>query len=223
MKKARSQIYLALGMVLLSGCATRFAVDVSGFANREKLLPVQATYVLLPVQGKENDLAFQEYAGMVGKKLDARGYKRTDIKSADLAIFLAYGIDDGKIHNYAYSMPAYGTTTFSGTSFGSKGITQFSGSSSGIVGTQTMAGSYAVYTRLLIVDVVDLSMYRENGTIDSLWKGEISSRGSSDDIRLVMPVLIEAGFKHFGQNTQRKIRHVIFEGDNDVEKLRKGN
>jgi hypothetical protein len=88
MKKARSQIYLALGMVLLSGCATRFAVDVSGFANREKLLPVQATYVLLPVQGKENDLAFQEYAGMVGKKLDARGYKRTDIKSADLAIFL---------------------------------------------------------------------------------------------------------------------------------------
>jgi len=202
-----------------TGC-TEFHVVANGFQNRDRQLPAQATYAVLPVKGQDSDLEFQEYARMVEMKLNARGYHRGDINSADMAIFIAYGINSAGVRNYAYSLPVYGTNTFSGSSFGSGGMTNFSGTTSGVVGSQTVAGSTREYTRTLIVDVVDFAHYKNTGQIVSLWKGDITSIGSSNDLRLVMPMLIEAGFRHFGQNTKKGITHVYSEHDSDIEKLR---
>lgn len=159
---------------------------------------------------------------MVEMKLGERGYRRANISSADVAIFIAYGINSAGVRNYAYSLPIYGTNTFSGSSFGSGGMTTFSGTTSGVVGSQTVAGSVREYTRILIVDVVDLAHYKATSQVITLWKGDITSTGSSSDLRLVMPMLVEAGFRHFGENTKKGVRHVYSEYDPEIEKLREG-
>ena len=212
-------LFLMFLAILETGC-TEFHVVANGFQNRDRQLPAQATYAILPVKGQDSDLEFQEYARMVEMKLSERGYRRGDINSADMAIFIAYGINSAGVRNYAYSLPVYGTNTFSGSSFGSGGMTNFSGTTSGVVGSQTVAGSTREYTRTLIVDVVDYAHYKNTGQIVSLWKGDITSIGSSNDLRLVMPMLVEAGFRHFGQNTKKGITHVYSEHDSDIEKLR---
>lgn len=101
-------------------------------------------------------------------------------------------------------------------------MTSFSGTTSGIVGSQTVAGSTREYTRTLIVDVVDFAYYKNTGQVVSLWKGDITSTGSSNDLRLIMPMLVESGFRHFGQNTKKGITHVYSEYDSNIEKLREG-
>lgn len=215
-------IFVVLLVILQAGCmeSTKFHVVANGFQNRDRQLPAQAAYAILPVKGQDSDLEFQDYARMIEMKLSERGYRRGDISSADMAIFIAYGINSAGVRNYAYSLPVYGTNTFSGSSFGSGGMTNFSGMTSGVVGSQTVAGSTREYTRTLIVDVVDFAHYKNTGQIVSLWKGDITSTGSSNDLRLVMPMLVEAGFRHFGQNTKKGITHVYAEHDSDIEKLR---
>jgi hypothetical protein len=141
---------------------------------------------------------------MVEMKLSERGYRRTDLSAADMAIFIAYGINSAGVRNYAYSLPEYGTNTFSGSSIGSGGMTTFSGTSSGVVGSRTVAGSTQDFTRTLMVDVVDYAHYKNSGQIVSLWKGDITSTGASNDLRLVMPMLVDSGFRHFGENTKKE-------------------
>lgn len=215
------RLFLVLLLILQTGC-TQFHVIANGFQNRDRQLPAQATYVILPVKGQDSDLEFQDYARMVETKLSERGYRRADINSADMAIFIVYGINFAGVRNYAYSLPVYGTNTFSGSSFSGGGMTSFSGTTSGIVGSQTVAGSIREYTRTLIVDVVDFTHYKNTGQVVLLWKGDITSTGSSNDLRLVMPMLVESGFRHFGQNTKKGITHVYSEYDSDIEKLREG-
>jgi len=214
-------LFIVLFTVVATGC-TEFHVVANGFQNSDRQLPTQATFAILPVKGQDSDLEFQSYAHMVEMKLSERGYRRTDISSADMAIFIAYGINSAGVRNYAYSLPVYGTNTFQGSSFGSGGMTAFSGMTSGVVGSQTVAGSTREYTRTLIVDVVDFAHYKNIGQIVSLWKGDITSTGSSNDLRLVMPMLVDAGFRHFGQDTKKGIRHVYTEYDSGIEKLREG-
>jgi len=204
-----------------TGC-TKFHVVANGFQNRDRQLPTQSTYTILPVKGQDYDLEFQDYARMVEMKLRERGYRRTDLSSADVAIFIAYGINSAGVRSYAYSLPVYGTNTFSGSSLGSGGMTTFSGTTSGVVGSRTVAGSTQVFSRTLIVDVVDHAHYKNTGQIVSLWKGDITSTGTSNDLRLVMPMLVESGFRHFGENTKKGITHVYSEYDSDIEKLREG-
>jgi hypothetical protein len=208
-------------LISLTGC-TEFHVVANGFQNRDRQLPTQSTYAILPVKGQDNDLEFQDYARMVEMKLRERGYRRTDLSFADMAIFIAYGINSAGVRSYAYSLPVYGTNTFSGSSFGSGGMTTFSGNTSGVVGSRTVAGSTQEFTRTLIVDVVDHAHYKSTGQIVSLWKGDITSTGESNDLRLVMPMLVESGFRHFGENTKKGIRHVYSEYDSNIEKLREG-
>ena len=219
----RSAVVLVLLIMLQTGCTgLEFDVVANGFQNRDRQLPTKLTYNILPVKGLDNDLEFQDYAHMVEMKLSERGCRRTDLSSADMAIFIAYGINSAGVRNYSYSLPVYGTNTFSGSSFGSRGMTSFSGTTSGIVGSQTVAGSTSEYTRTLIVDVVDFAYYKNTGQVVSLWKGDITSTGSSNDLRLIMPMLVESGFRHFGQNTKKGITHVYSEYDSDIEKLREG-
>lgn len=220
MRKFMLSITLILGICFLAAC-TRYEVTVNGFRNMNEPIPPQATYAIFQPDGQQNDLAFQEYSKMVEHKLQERGYRKTDIKSADLAILLNYGIDEGVTSYSASSTPVYGTSNFSGTAMSSTGgATFYTGQSSGIVSSQTQISSHTVHKRILTLQVIDLSKLRVDGSVVPLWKSETISRGSSSDLRRVVPYLIEGTFMHFGENTKMGIRHTIYEDDQAIEKLR---
>jgi hypothetical protein len=73
----------------------------------------------------------------------------------------------------------------------------------GVATAQQTSVTASQRSRTLIVDVGDFTHYKNTGQIVSLWKGDITSTGLSNDLRLVMPMLVEAGFRHFGQNIKK--------------------
>jgi len=65
---------------------------------------------------------------------------------------------------------------------------------------------------------VDYQTLRKERKTVSFWKGETDSTGSSNNLRQVMPALIEATFRSFGQNSTDQI--MFTEDDAAIEKLR---
>jgi hypothetical protein len=221
MSRLLSPLFLVLTLVFLSAC-TRYEVMVNGFRNVNEPMPIRTTFAIFPVETQKTDLEYQEYARMVEVKMQENGYKKSDINSADIAILLNYGIDEGVTKYSASSGPVYGTRTFSGTATGSGGTTFISGQSSGIVGSQTSVSSHTEYKRILKMEVFNVAKLRADGSVAPIWRGETISRGSRGDLRRVMPYLIEGTFMHFGEDTKMGIRHTIYDGDEAVEKLRQG-
>lgn len=213
-------ISLILTLGFLSACTARYEVIVNGFRNVNETMLPQATYAIFQPENQKSDLEFQEYARMVEHKLEEKGYRKADIKSADIGVLINYGIDEGVTKYTASSSPVYGTRYFSATAMGSGGSTFYSGQSSGIVGSQTSMDSDTVYKRVLTLQVVNLAKLRADGSVGPIWKGETTSRGSLSDLRRVMPYLIEGTFLHFGENTKMGSLHTIDEGDKTVENLR---
>jgi hypothetical protein len=209
----------------LPGCGSFYHVQVNGFQNAQLPVPAQGTYTVMPIDSNTSDLAFQEYASMIRKKMDERGYRYVNDESAELAVFIAYGIDSGTTTASSSTSPVYGQTGGGMSSY--SGMTSsgqlYSGtimtpSQYGVVGSQTSTSRHTAYKRKLLVDVVDYQTLRKERKTVSFWKGETDSRGSSNNLRQVMPALIEATFRSFGQNSTDQI--MFTKDDAAIEKLR---
>ena len=57
-------------------------------------------------------------------------------------------------------------------------------------------------------------MYSQSQEILPLWKTNITSTGSSGDLRLVFPVLVGAAADHLGTNTGHQV--VVELGEDDI-------
>ncbi|MGH7230778.1 MAG: hypothetical protein ACREJU_05385, partial [Nitrospiraceae bacterium] len=59
---------------------------------------------------------------------------------------------------------------------------------------------------------------RAAGSTMELWRGETKATNRSNDLSQMMPMLIEAAFRHFGEKTHTQVQHTF--GDDDMKKLR---
>ena len=76
----------------------------------------------------------------------------------------------------------------------------------GVVGSQTSTSRNTPYKRQLLVDVVDYQTLEKERKTVSFWKGEADSTGFSNNLRQIMPMLVEATFRSLGQNSTTRIR-----------------
>jgi len=226
---ALSSILVCLLLLSIQGCGgPRYEARVNAIVNEGHSIASGAAYVVLPGRDVEDDLAFKQYRKMVERKLDSLGYKKGDFDHADIAVHISYTVDSGRTHQYATSSPVYGQTG-GGTSM-VQGMNLSTGqlytgtvqtpSTYGVVGSQAYVGAYTEYTRALKLFVIDLTAFRSTKIPERLWEEDVSSTGSSNDLRLVMPVLIEAGFKHFGQDTKHQIKYILRHNDENIRALR---
>lgn len=222
-------VLVCLLVLSIEGCGgLRYEARVNAFLNEDHHIASGATYVVLPGHDIEEDLAFKEYREMVERRLDSLGYKKADFDHADIAVHLSYAVDSGRTRQYATSTPVYGqtgggTSTVQGMNLSTGQLytgTVQTPSTYGVVGSHTQVGAYTLYTRTLKMDVFDLTAFRSIKTPEHLWEAEVSSAGSSNDLRMVMPVLIEAGFRHFWQDTNRQIKYTLRDDDENVRILR---
>ncbi len=85
----------AMGMLLLcTGCTSLVTIEAKGTLKSEETIPAHVTYAVIPAKEVEKDPAFPTYARLVAKKMDERGFKETDVKSAKLGIYVAYGVTE---------------------------------------------------------------------------------------------------------------------------------
>ena len=138
-----------------------------------------------------------------------------EFKSAELAVFLSYGIGDPEKSEYSYSLPVWGQTGVSSSyTSGSVNVYGNSGTYSGtttytpsygVTGYQNIQGSNTTFTRHAFLTAYDLEEYRRTEKEKIIWDTRIASTGSSGDLRLVFPIMIAAAIDHIGTNTGKMI------------------
>lgn len=225
-------------LMLLAVAATFGCVSAPGFrvnvdSINDPSIQVGSRYILLPAMDgvTPSDLQFREYAAYIHGALERRGFVATDdLDQADIAIFVRYGLGDPRSEAYSYSIPTYGqtgggTATYSGSTYGTGGSTYSSGTVTqtptyGVTGSQTISGTRTSYFRFLSLDAIDLSTYSDGSEPVPVWKTTVTSRGSSDDLRRVLPVLVGASEEHIGSNTGTQIRINLYETDERVLRVR---
>jgi uncharacterized protein YceK len=193
-------IVLAFLFALLSGCAT-VETRVTTFHELEQPLS-GVTYVLIPTKEQEGSLEFQSYAKLIKAELGKRGMIEAPLNQAKYAIFLFYGIDDGK--QVVSSHPIFGqtgtsssNTTGTVTSYGntaSYSSTTYKTPTYGVVGSRTKTDT--IFNRHLSIDIIDIAKSGD-GKVQKVYEGKAISSGSSAELAPVMPAIVRSVFEDF--------------------------
>ncbi len=191
---------LVLLFALLGGCAT-VETRVSAFHELEQPLS-GVTYALIPTNEQEGSLEFQSYAKLVKSELGKRGMTETTFDQAKYAIYMLYGIDDGK--QVVASYPIFGQigtsrsyTTGTVTSYGNTASysgTTYNTPTYGVVGSG--ARTDTVFKRYLNIDIIDIAK-SGNGKVQKVYEGKAISSGSSGQLAPVMPAIVRSVFEDF--------------------------
>jgi hypothetical protein len=224
-------LFVVIALVT-AGCATTvqtpdFNVGVNAFARPDG--GKTGTYILLPAEDGVgiDDLQFLEFSTYVERALSTHGFQKAEgFDSADLAIFVAYGIGDPAEHTYSYNLPVWGQTGVASSR--TTGNVNVSGNAAtysetttntpqyGVKGYTSQVGTYTTFTRHAFFTAYDLSQFRLNGTEKVVWETRIASTGSSGDLRRVFPVLVAAGAPYIATSTGQIIDVTLKETDQSV-------
>ena len=159
MKRLLLVTFVAL---LVQGCAATVETKVTAFHDIAQPL-TGTTYAIVPSTEQEGSLEFQAYAKLVKAELDKRGMAEAPFDQAKYAVFMLYGINDGK--QVVASYPVFGQTGTSGAvttgrvnTYGSTATynaTTTYTPTYGIVGSGTRSDT--VFKRYLNIDLIDIS------------------------------------------------------------------
>ncbi len=211
----------------------RFATEVDSYGDdgliKDKL------YFLMPRDTtiSKYDLQYSEFSNYIRKSLGFLGYTEVSkLEDAKVLILFGYGIGDPITYEFNYPLANYGKTgTLSTTTKGSVYNNSYSNSvdynqtttsipSYGVTGYTNIPISRTKYLRHMNLTAIDIDFYKKNNEMKVFWKTNITSSGSSGDLRRVMPYLVVAGHNYFGRNSITKKEIEIFEEDKRINELR---
>jgi hypothetical protein len=127
----------------------------------------------------------------VRQQLNAKDLRETTLDQAQTVVFFAYGIDKGT--GVVLSYPIIGQAGVEACT-SSSCLDSSPWPTYGVVGTKKIRQTQ--YTRLLRVDIVDRQALTE-GKIKKLYEGKVVSRGFSDQLAEVLPMMVKALFEDF--------------------------
>lgn len=186
---------------ILLGCAARVQTNVTSFHELNQPLTGK-TFAFLPSKEQEGSLEYRSYAKAVQVELEKRGMKMASFDNANYAVFMTYGIDNGKeiISSYPIvgqtgTIGSYTTGTVTGYgNTATVNATTYKAPTYGVVGTGTTSDT--VYKRYFNIDIIDMSKSKGN-TIEKVYEGKATSSGSSGQLSVVMPAIMKSVFDDF--------------------------
>jgi hypothetical protein len=191
------------------------------------------TYVILPGNPDVQplDLQFQEFKLQAERVLQYRGFSAApDPETADLIIFLAYGLGTPSVsYDYlsppppppteapspppaapatqplaqpiAYSEPPAPAAPPPATTHQPPAASSAAqGSSSALPPLRNIR-----YLRYLSLSAIDLAYFNATGELAEVWRTNVSSIGKSDDLRRIVPVMLAAATKRIATGTNGRI------------------
>jgi hypothetical protein len=198
-------------LLALGGCATGFPAQVS----RYQAMPAPAgqSFVIQPAQAADRGgLEFSRYADLVRRHLTALGYSEAaSPEAATLVVSVDYGVDNGKQQLVDWG-PRFGAGFGAGFGYGPRW------SRFGFGGRYRSPfywgwddpfffgndiDVYTVYTSFLDLDI------KRTGDGRSVFEGTAKARSRSDDLRVLVPNLVEAMFTGFPGNNGEQVRITV--------------
>jgi len=206
MSTTRLFVIFGIGLALV-GCVTRPQVKMvnTEIATFHRLPASLAgmTFVMVPSAEQATSLEYSAYEAQVRQGLSAYGLVEAPVKSASIAVSFRYYIDTGKQVNI--SVPVWGQTGVSTSS--TTGTVRDSGyysattnymPSYGVTGYRNQAIN--VFTRRLDLVLFDAEN-RAGADQKPLYESHAVSTGSSGQLPVISPLMIESIFSEFpGRN-----------------------
>ncbi len=203
------------------GCEASYRVEINGYsgAGQSVQIPDAASITVVTDSNAPNPILEKEVAAKIEKLLAENGFRvegvppsdrglearDTSRDTPDFYLLFDYGIDAGQTVTDAvpvYHPMIYDDYPFSG--FYWHGYTTY------------MPYSEVLHTRWLILKLIEGRAYRASKGAEPAWIGEITSVGTSSDLREMLNYMLVAAFEHFGEDTRRQISTAIPADDERV-------
>jgi hypothetical protein len=205
-----------VALLALGGCATGFPAQVSRF--QQMPAPQGQSFVIESADPDDRGgLEFSQYAGLVRQHLISQGYTEAPSRqAATLVVSVDYGVDEGR-------QQVVETPGFSRYGWGGWGPYRPRYSRFGYYGRRSpfyygwddpywyspFGGGYGdidvytVYNSFLDLDI------RRAGDGQSVFEGTAKARSRTDDLRTLVPNLVEAMFTGFPGNSGEQVRITV--------------
>jgi hypothetical protein len=200
----------SLALLTLGGCATGFPAQVSRYQAMPA--PQGQSFVIQPADSADRGgLEFAQYADLVRRHLTALGYSEAaSPQAATLVVSLDYGVDDGK-QRVLGGMPGYGGYGRIGIGFGG-GYGRFwphSGWGRGYgFGWNDPFFFDDFDIRTVYTSFLDLDIKRAADG-QSVFEGTAKARAATDNLRKLVPNLVDAMFVGFPGNSGEQVRITV--------------
>jgi hypothetical protein len=212
-------------LLALSACATGLPTQVSRFQAMPA--PQGQSFVIQAVNPRDRGgLEFSQYADLVRRHLIAQGYREAASPAgASFVVELDYGVDQGQQRVVTYPGSGFGYSGFGPRGFGYGGFGYrpyysrfgyfgrrhspfYYGWDDPFWGSPFGAGYrdvdvYTVYTSYLDMDI------KRTADGQSLFEGTAKARSRSEDLRVLVPNLVEAMFTNFPGRSGETVRITV--------------
>lgn len=201
-----SLLIMCLGL----GCAASYNVGVNGYSSTGRSLAIgeRSSFAVVTDREVPNPILQKEVGAKIRAILTDMGYAG-DADQPDYYLLFDYGIDSGR--SITDAIPIYRPSHYWGdrySPFNRRGYA-----------TYYIPYTAVVYTRWLVLKLIEGKAYAESQQAEPLWICEVASAGVGSDLREVIDYLLVAAFEHMGHDTGRQIVEVIFRGDERVRAL----
>ncbi len=223
----RQKILLLALVLLLSGCSQNTINLRLDAINTPDYSAEKQSYQLLSgdPETKRNDLYFQEFSRFARYALEQSGLQAANNGSeADQKVYFSFGVNDGTTKRQTYSAPIYEYV-------GGDTITiREHGSRNGSIDTNTTQ-VYVPYrfklvgleSRSLKITTYQSYLRLEGRSNDDeqkqLWMITVETNSSSNDLRMLIPLMLSKAQPYIGKNSGRAIQIKTSANDLQVQQF----
>lgn len=197
---------------LIAGCGASYRGTVNSMVAVQNP-PGHKYFLREPKSLNLNPLEYQEFSQSLQAALSKSGFiKVIDEKNANFNLIFGYAVGETRNDLHSYSVPVWGKTGISSSTttgsintysnFSNYNATTTYNPSYGITGYVPQVETVTTHNRVLIVIATD-----SHNKV--LWQATVQSRGYSEDMRLLFPVLIKALKPYVWKNTPYAIEFNI--------------
>ena len=201
-------LFAVMGFVLAAtGCAGFISLNVQAFRDPEIEIAGGATFSTFVPPNAENPLLQKELLAQIRSHLEAKGLRFVQTNPDFYVMVFGTISDEGYTPPKTTYIPIPGTTTTTTQTTGNVGGVPVYGTSQ----STTPATNYVPITSpgrrqySRVIDVIIARLEERNGTYGAqeVWRGVVTSSGSTGDLGLVAPVLLRELFTEFPARSGR--------------------
>lgn len=184
-------------------------MGVNGYSSSDQTLQIQqeSSIYVVADSNAPNPILEKEIRMKIQKLLNTKGYN-IGTEESNYYLLFDYGINSGR--TVTDTIPLYHPSAYYDYPFSDvywDGYTTY------------MPYSTVIYTRWLILRLIDGKAYRTSQEAEPLWIGEVMSAGPSSDLRELINYMLVAAIEHFGEDTGKKVNEAFLEDDERVKLL----
>ncbi|VAW93593.1 hypothetical protein MNBD_GAMMA20-2278 [hydrothermal vent metagenome] len=219
-------VLVFLSVLGLTACGSQsIKVSVDSIVGQKDISSKQYTWLSGMRETSRNDLYFREFSRYFQTVLYDHGYQQGAGKDAPVIIYFSYGVSPGRTTQYTTTTPIYDweggdTIVYTETKKDKKGKTTSTVTSTvttparqRLVGMSVGARRYTVFTRFVTLEAKRYQAGGKPKDMQTLWKTSITSTGSSNDLRALMPIMATASAPYIGVDS----------GETQVVKMKKND